>query len=254
MQHFTLPACAIIKHANPCGVALGSTLTEAYEKAFAGDPVSAFGGIIAFNKTLDRETARILIDRQFIEVVIAPKISEEALPILQEKKNVRVLTLEGTYQEAPYILKDMQSGLLIQARDKTHLRASDITVVTQKTPSDQEIEDLLFLWQVVAATKSNAIVIGKNKSSYGIGAGQMSRVDAAFLAVKKARDAHFFLQGAAAASDAFFPFSDGLKILAEAGISTIIQPGGSIKDREIIAAADDLGISMVFTRQRHFKH
>lgn len=254
VQHFTLPACAIIKHANPCGVALGSTLTEAYEKAFAGDPVSAFGGIIAFNKTLDRETARILIDRQFIEVVIAPKISEEALPILQEKKNVRVLTLEGTYQEAPYILKDMQSGLLIQARDKTHLRASDITVVTQKTPSDQEIEDLLFLWQVVAATKSNAIVIGKNKSSYGIGAGQMSRVDAAFLAVKKARDAHFFLQGAAAASDAFFPFSDGLKILAEAGISTIIQPGGSIKDREIIAAADDLGISMVFTRQRHFKH
>lgn len=254
IERFNSPACAIIKHANPCGVALGSNLTEAYEKAFAGDPVSAFGGIIAFNQALDCKTARSLIDRQFTEVVIAPEINKEALTILKEKKNIRVLMLSGTYQEAPYILKEIPSGLLIQTRDKTDLKASDLTVVTKKAPSDQEIEDLLFLWQVAAATKSNAIVVGKNKSSYGIGAGQMSRVDAAFLAVKKARDAHFSLKGAAVASDAFFPFADALDLLAQAGIGAVIQPGGSVKDNEVIAAADDLGISMVFTMRRHFKH
>lgn len=249
------PACVIVKHANPCGVALAESQLHAYQRAFATDPTSAFGGIIAFNQPLAAETARAILDNQFAEVLIAPEIETDALTILAHKPNIRVLST-GQWQ-APKAALDYQrinSGLLVQDQDLLTLSPNNLKIMTQRQPSVQEFQDLLFAWEVVKSVKSNAIVYAKNHATVGIGAGQMSRVFSAIIANMKAADASLDIAGAVMASDAFFPFRDGIDAAAKVGITAIIQPGGSIRDHETIQAADDAGITMLFTGVRHFRH
>jgi phosphoribosylaminoimidazolecarboxamide formyltransferase/IMP cyclohydrolase len=252
---FKEPACVIVKHANPCGVATASNITKAYQKAFKCDSSSAFGGIIAFNRPLDKETAQQILNNQFVEVIIAPQIMEESLEVTQEKKNIRVLEFnEGIQQKGLFEFKKITGGMLIQEKDIIEEVDSDFKCVTNKKPSATEIKDMLFAWKVVKFVKSNAIVYAKDEMSIGIGAGQMSRVFSSKIACEKALDAQLSLNSSAMASDAFFPFRDGIDTAAKQGISCIIQPGGSIRDQEIIDAANEHNITMIFTGIRHFKH
>ena len=250
------PACVIVKHANPCGVAVGTTLLNAYERAYQTDPTSAFGGIIAFNQTLDAKTAAVIIERQFVEVIIAPTIADDALPLLAAKRNVRVLSCGqwGTQRTPELDYKRVCGGLLLQDRDNGMVGRGELKVVTRRTPTDTELRDLLFAWRVAKFVKSNAIVYAKDAMTIGVGAGQMSRVYSARIAAIKAGDAGLKVAGSVMASDAFFPFRDGLDSAAEVGITAVIQPGGSMRDAEVIAAADEHDITMVFTGMRHFRH
>lgn len=249
------PACVIVKHANPCGVAIADNIAEAYEQAFATDPESAFGGIIAFNRELDGKTAAAICEKQFVEVIIAPSISEEAKAAVAEKKNVRLLQCgEWQASQADYDLKRVNGGLLIQDRDLGMVSAADLKIVTERQPTEDEIRDLLFTWKVAKMVKSNAIVYGKNGQTIGVGAGQMSRVNSARIAAIKAEHAGLEVKGSVMASDAFFPFRDGIDNAASVGVSCVIQPGGSIRDEEVIAAANEHGMAMVFTSMRHFRH
>ncbi|MFO1495270.1 MAG: bifunctional phosphoribosylaminoimidazolecarboxamide formyltransferase/IMP cyclohydrolase [Lysobacterales bacterium] len=256
VKQFDEPACVIVKHANPCGVAVAPSLTEAYERAYATDPVSAFGGIIAFNRALDGDTARVIVERQFIEVVIAPAVHDLALAALASKPNVRVLVTGDWPAQAPDTLdyKRIQGGLLVQVADQDRIRPADLKVVTQRAPTAQEFADLLFAWKLAMYVKSNAIVYARDGRSIGIGAGQMSRVVSAEIAAWKAQQANLTVAGSAMASDAFFPFRDGIDAAAKAGIRAVIQPGGSMRDQEVIAAADEHGMTMVCTGIRHFRH
>jgi len=246
----------IVKHANPCGVALGSNQLEAYDRAFQTDPTSAFGGIIAFNQVLNAETAKAIIERQFVEVIIAPEIDEDAKVILADKKNVRVLVCGQWSEQAiqTWDYKRVNGGLLVQERDLGMVSVDDLKVVTKKVPTEEQMQDLLFTWKVAKFVKSNAIVYAKDKQTIGVGAGQMSRVYSAKVAGIKAADENLVVPGSVMASDAFFPFRDGLDAAAEAGITAVIQPGGSMRDQEVIDAADEHGIAMVFTGMRHFRH
>ncbi|BCR03925.1 bifunctional purine biosynthesis protein PurH [Desulfuromonas versatilis] len=248
------PACVIVKHANPCGVALGSNLLEAYNRAFSTDTESAFGGIIAFNGELDADTAKVIVERQFVEVIIAPKVSAEAVAVVAAKKNVRLLEC-GQWPAQPaqrFEFKRVNGGMLVQDTDLE--LTAELKVVTKRQPTDAEMRDLLFTWQVAKFVKSNAIVYGKDGMTIGVGAGQMSRVNSARIAAIKAEHAGLQVKGAVMASDAFFPFRDGIDNAAAAGIAAVIQPGGSIRDEEVIAAADEHGMAMVFTGMRHFRH
>ena len=253
---FDASSCVIVKHANPCGVASSTSLFNAYERAFETDPVSAFGGIIAFNDTLDEATARTLIERQFVEVIIAPKFSDGALAAIASKPNVRVLeTGVWSPQRAPWRdFKRIQGGLLVQSGDVDRSSVSDFKVVTERTPTAGEFADLWFAWKVAMRVKSNAIVYAKDNRTIGIGAGQMSRVISAKIASMKAAEANLIVAGAVMASDAFFPFRDGIDAAASVGIRAVVQPGGSMRDREVIDAANAHGIAMVFTGVRHFLH
>lgn len=252
---FEAPACVIVKHANPCGVATAANITDAYDAAFATDATSAFGGIIAFNRPLDESAAQAIIDRQFVEVILAPAVSEAALAITAAKPNVRVLEIpQGPVAPQGWRLQPIGGGLLVQDQDAALMSDDGLRLVT-KTPVDATLEaDLDFVWRVAKFVKSNAIVYGRHGRTLGIGAGQMSRVDSARIGVRKAQDAGLSLAGAVLASDAFFPFRDGIDQAAEAGVAAIIQPGGSMRDEEVIAAADEHGIAMVFTGMRHFRH
>jgi len=256
------PAVAIIKHANPCGVATGGSLREAYEKALRCDPVSAFGGIVAFNRALDAEAAEKVVEI-FTEVIVAPAASPEAIAIVAAKKNLRLLVTDGLPDPAApgRIVKSVAGGLLVQSRDNGRLSAEDLKVVTQRAPSAREMADLVFAWRVAKHVKSNAIVYARDGATTGIGAGQMSRIDSARIAARKSADAaeaaglpEPLAQGSVVASDAFFPFADGLLAAAAAGATAVIQPGGSVRDEEVIAAADDKGLAMVMTGMRHFRH
>jgi phosphoribosylaminoimidazolecarboxamide formyltransferase/IMP cyclohydrolase len=250
------PACVIVKHANPCGVAVADTLIAAYDHAYSTDPTSAFGGIIAFNQELDAHTAKAIIDRQFVEVIIAPGVDQEALEVLSAKKNVRVLACgEWPEKGLPGLdYKRVNGGLLVQDRDLGMIGMEDLKVVTQRKPDEREMQDLLFTWKVAKFVKSNAIVYGRDYMTIGVGAGQMSRVYSARIAAIKAADAGLKVEGSVLASDAFFPFRDGLDAAAEVGVTAVIQPGGSMRDEEVIQAADEHGIAMVFTGMRHFRH
>lgn len=256
VKSFAEPACVIVKHANPCGVAIAESPLRAYELAFQTDPTSAFGGIIAFNRELDADTAKRIVEQQFTEVIIAPSISDAALAITAEKKNVRVLSCGQWPAErsAGLDYKRVNGGLLVQDRDIHQLSESDLKIVSARAPSDKEQRDLMFTWSVAQFVKSNAIVYGKNNQTIGIGAGQMSRVYSARIAGIKAADENLQVAGSVMASDAFFPFRDGIDAAAEAGITAVIQPGGSMRDDEVIAAADEHGMAMVFTSIRHFRH
>ncbi len=248
------PACVIVKHANPCGVAIGGSLLEAYDRAYATDPESAFGGIIAFNRELDAETASAIVERQFVEVIIAPRVSQAAAEAVAAKKNVRLLEC-GDWPDSPaqrLDFKRVNGGLLVQDADLALY--NELTVVTRREPTEQEMADLLFTWRVAKFVKSNAIVYGKEKMTIGVGAGQMSRVNSARIAAIKAEQAGLEVPGSVMASDAFFPFRDGIDNAAQAGIAAVIQPGGSMRDEEVIAAADEHGMAMVFTGIRHFRH
>lgn len=249
------PACVIVKHANPCGVAVSDSLLNAYDLAYQTDPTSAFGGIIAFNRPLDGSTAQAIIDRQFVEVIIAPSITEEARAIVAKKANVRLLAC-GEFSDATRSLdfKRVNGGLLVQDRDDALVTKEELKVVTETAPSEEQMTDLLFAWRVAKFVKSNAIVYVSQQQTVGIGAGQMSRVVSSRIAGIKAEDAGLTVPGAVMASDAFFPFRDGLDAAAEAGIKAVIQPGGSMRDDEVIAAANEHGIAMVFTGMRHFRH
>ncbi len=256
VKGFATPACVIVKHANPCGVAVGATILDAYDRAYKTDPTSAFGGIIAFNRPLDGATAKAIVDRQFVEVIIAPEVTPEALAATASKQNVRVLAC-GNWEgvRAPgWDYKRVTGGLLVQDRDLGQVAASNLKVVTKRQPTDREMTDLLFAWQVVKFVKSNAIVYGKDGMILGVGAGQMSRVFSAHIAIMKAQEEKLDLKGAAMASDAFFPFLDGIDLAAQHGISAVIEPGGSMRDAEVIAAADEHNMTMVFTGMRHFRH
>lgn len=255
VKQFEAPACVIVKHANPCGVAVSSGIAEAYDKAFKTDPTSAFGGIIAFNRELDHETAKTIVDRQFVEVIIAPEVSARAKTVIAGKPNVRLLVC-GQWEApvAAWDYKRVNGGLLVQDRDLGVITEADLKVVTKAQPTPQQIKDLLFCWKVAKSVKSNAIVYANNEQTIGVGAGQMSRVYSAKIAGIKAADEGLEVQGSVMASDAFFPFRDGIDAAAEAGISAIIQPGGSMRDQEVIDAADEHGMAMVFTSMRHFKH
>ncbi|MDA1107770.1 MAG: bifunctional phosphoribosylaminoimidazolecarboxamide formyltransferase/IMP cyclohydrolase [Proteobacteria bacterium] len=250
------PACVIVKHANPCGVALGKTLREAYLRAYSADPTSAFGGIIACNEPVDAASAQAIIERQFVEVIIAPAYSEEALALLGTKPNVRVLACDpwSTARVASLDYKRVNGGLLVQEQDLGIIHPQDFKIVTERAPTPTQMQDLLFAWKVARFVKSNAIVYCKDAMTTGIGAGQMSRVYSARIAAIKAADAGLTISGSVLASDAFFPFRDGLDAAAEAGVSAVIQPGGSVRDPEVIAAANEHGIAMVFTGMRHFRH
>jgi len=250
------PACVIVKHANPCGVALGTSAREAYEHAYATDPVSAFGGIIAFNQPLDARTAAAILERQFVEVVIAPEVDAAALALFAKKPNVRVLAC-GAWRDDPATVLDFKriaGGLLAQEADRDTLMLSDLKVVSKRVPDADELHDLLFAWHVAMFVKSNAIVYAHRGRTIGIGAGQMSRVISAKIAGIKAEEAKLEVRGSVMASDAFFPFRDGIDAAAAAGIRAAIQPGGSMRDAEVIAAADENGMAMVFTGVRHFRH
>lgn len=253
---FEQPACVIVKHANPCGVAVGENIQAAYERAFATDPESAFGGIIAFNRELDGPTATAIVEKQFVEVIIAPKVSPAAVEAVKSKKNVRLLECGDwtANSAASFDFKRVNGGLLIQDRDLGMVKASDLKIVSKKQPSEEEIRDLLFAWKVAKMVKSNAIVYAKNEQTVGVGAGQMSRVNSARIAAIKAEHAGFEVKGSVMASDAFFPFRDGIDNAANVGIEAVIQPGGSMRDEEVIAAADEHGMAMVFTGMRHFRH
>jgi phosphoribosylaminoimidazolecarboxamide formyltransferase/IMP cyclohydrolase len=253
VKTFTAPACVIIKHANPCGVAVAGTLPDAYRRAFAGDPSSAFGGIIAFNDEVDGATAEAVCG-QFLEVLVAPAYSAEAREVLARKQNLRVLALPLAQGGNSLELKRVGGGLLVQTADAFNISLNDLKVVSKRKPTGREIDDMLFAWKVAKFVKSNAIVFAAAGQTLGVGAGQMSRVDSTRIAVIKAGNAGLKLAGCAVASDAFFPFRDGVDVLAEAGAKAVIQPGGSVKDAEVIAAADEHGITMVFTGHRHFRH
>ncbi|MEO0443389.1 MAG: bifunctional phosphoribosylaminoimidazolecarboxamide formyltransferase/IMP cyclohydrolase [Pseudomonadota bacterium] len=252
---FERPACVIVKHANPCGAAVDNSLLTAYEKAFACDPESAFGGIIAFNRELDEVTAKAIVDKQFVEVIIAPSITSAAQSAVAEKKNIRLLTC-GQWSDPlkTFDFKRVTGGLLIQDRDLGLVTADALNIVSQRKPTAEEIQDMLFTWKIAKMVKSNAIIYGKDQRTIGIGAGQMSRVNSARIAAIKAEHAKLDLKGAVMASDAFFPFRDGIDNAATVGISCVIQPGGSIRDEEVIAAADEVGMAMAFTGMRHFRH
>ncbi|MEQ3725115.1 bifunctional phosphoribosylaminoimidazolecarboxamide formyltransferase/IMP cyclohydrolase [Alcanivorax sp.] len=257
VKGFTKPACVIVKHANPCGVAVSlDGISTAYDLAFATDTESAFGGIIAFNRKLDAATAQAIVDRQFVEVIIAPSATEEALAITAAKKNVRVLVcgeIEGA-AAAGLDYKRVNGGLLVQDRDIGMITEGKLKVVTKRAPTEAEMHDLIFAWKVAKFVKSNAIVYAKDRQTIGVGAGQMSRVNSARIAAIKAEHAGLPVEGSVMASDAFFPFRDGIDNAAKVGISCVIQPGGSIRDEEVIAAADEAGMAMVFTGMRHFRH
>ena len=256
VKSFTKPACVIVKHANPCGVAIANNLLDAYQRAYATDSTSAFGGIIAFNQTFTADMANVILNQQFIEVIVAPHITPKALAIFAQKPNVRILSC-GKINEASstyYDFKRIHNGLLVQTADQATISINDLKIVTKKQPSASQLNDLLFAWQVVKFVKSNAIVYAKEEASVGIGAGQMSRVISAKIAALKAIDANLSIQGAVMASDAFFPFRDSVDQAAKDGIAAIIQPGGSLRDNEVIAAADEANIAMVFTGVRHFRH
>jgi phosphoribosylaminoimidazolecarboxamide formyltransferase/IMP cyclohydrolase len=255
VKQFAAPACVIVKHANPCGVAVAGNIFEAYEKAFKTDPTSAFGGIIAFNQPLDATTAKAIIDRQFVEVIVAPSIDADAATVLVEKKNVRVLQTGDWADSAPgFDFKKVSGGLLVQGSDMGRITADDLKIVTDKAPTPQQIEDMLFAWTVVKYVKSNAIIFCKDNMTIGVGAGQMSRVYSTKIAAIKAADENLEVKGSVMASDAFFPFRDGIDAAAETGIAAIIQPGGSMRDDEVIQAANEHGLAMVFTGMRHFRH
>ena len=255
VKNFSEPACVIVKHANPCGVAVAADIGKAYQLAFATDPESAFGGIIAFNRELDAATARAIVDSQFVEVIIAPSASAAAIAAVADKKNVRLLVC-GTWS-APgpaFDYKRVNGGLLVQDRDLGMITAADLKVVSKVQPSQQQLQDLLFAWKVAKFVKSNAIVYAANGQTVGVGAGQMSRINSARIAAIKAEHAGLAVRGSVMASDAFFPFRDGIDNAGQAGIAAVIQPGGSIRDDEVIAAADEHGMAMVFTAMRHFRH
>ncbi len=257
VKAFTDTACVIVKHANPCGAAVGVSALEAYDKAFATDPTSAFGGIIAFNVPLDADSARAIIDRQFVEVIIAPGIEAEAADIIAEKKNVRLLDVSEHWpgeREHAHDFKRITGGLLVQDRDLGMVGRNELTVVSERVPTEQELRDLAFAWKVAKYVKSNAIVYAKGGQTIGVGAGQMSRVYSAKIAGIKAADEGLSVPGSVMASDAFFPFRDGIDAAASAGITAVIQPGGSMRDQEVIDAANEAGIAMVFTGMRHFRH
>lgn len=255
VKNFDAPACVIVKHANPCGVAVADDINTAYERAFETDPESAFGGIIAFNQELDEDTARSIVDRQFVEVIIAPSVSTGAAEAVAAKQNIRLLTTgHWTSPQSALDFKRVNGGLLVQDRDDGMIERAGLTTVTDRQPTDQEWIDLLFAWKVAKFVKSNAIVYASNNRTVGVGAGQMSRVNSARIAAIKAEHAGLQVQGAVMASDAFFPFRDGIDNAAERGIAAVIQPGGSIRDEEVIAAANEAGIAMVFTGMRHFRH
>ena len=255
VRQFDVPACVIVKHANPCGVAVGAGVGEAYELAYATDPTSAFGGIIAFNRTLDAATAKAILDRQFVEVLLAPDYEPGALEYATKKANVRVLRIPMAPASAGFIdTKRVGSGLLLQTADDRVVTRDELKVVTKLAPTDTQFADLLFAWKVAKFVKSNAIVYAKDNRTVGVGAGQMSRVYSARIAGIKAADAGLVVEGSVMASDAFFPFRDGIDAAAAAGIKAVIQPGGSMRDAEVIAAADEHGIAMVFTGVRHFRH
>ena len=256
VKGFVTPACVIVKHANPCGVAVGATILEAYDRAYQTDPTSAFGGIIAFNRPLDAATAKAIVDRQFVEVIIAPEVTPDALTVTASKQNVRVLACGqwGNQRIPGWDYKRVTGGLLVQDRDLGQVAQSDLKIVTRRPPNEQEMADLLFMWQVVKFVKSNAIVFGRDGMTLGIGAGQMSRVYSARIAAIKAADEKLELKGSVMASDAFFPFRDGVDIAADYGVTAVIQPGGSMRDNEVITAANEHGMAMVFTGMRHFRH
>jgi phosphoribosylaminoimidazolecarboxamide formyltransferase/IMP cyclohydrolase len=255
VKQFEQPACVIVKHANPCGVAIGDDITQAYDLAYVTDTESAFGGIIAFNRELDGATAALICERQFVEVIIAPSISEEAKTVVSAKKNVRLLETGQWSNSLPALdFKRVNGGLLVQDRDLGMVAMSDLKVVSKRIPTEEEMRDLLFSWKVAKFVKSNAIIYGKDGRTVGVGAGQMSRINSARIAGIKAEHAGLDVVGAVMASDAFFPFRDGIDNAAKAGISCVIQPGGSMRDDEVISAADEAGMAMVFTGMRHFRH
>lgn len=255
VKQFIDPACVIVKHANPCGVALGDDILQAYDRAYKTDPTSAFGGIIAFNRELDAATAEAIVSRQFVEVIIAPAVTAEARDVVAKKANVRLLECGfWTGKSEGVDVKRVNGGLLVQDRDQGMVSLRDLKVVSKRQPTEKELEELLFCWKVGKFVKSNAIVYTKNGQTIGIGAGQMSRVYSAKIAGIKAADEGLEVQGSVMASDAFFPFRDGIDAAAEAGISCVIQPGGSMRDQEVIDAADEHGMVMVFTNMRHFRH
>ena len=256
VKQFEQPACVIVKHANPCGVAVAGNIFAAYDKAFKTDPTSAFGGIIAFNRALDKATAEAIIERQFVEVIVAPAIDVDAAEACTAKKNVRVLET-GDWVEAAvpgFDFRKVSGGLLVQNTDLGKITADDLKVVTEKAPTPEQIQDMLFAWTVVKYVKSNAIIFCKDGTTVGVGAGQMSRVYSTKIAAIKAADEGLEIKGSVMASDAFFPFRDGIDAAAETGISAIIQPGGSMRDEEVIQAANEHGLAMVFTGMRHFRH
>jgi len=255
VRQFDAPACVIVKHANPCGVAVSHSIREAYDRAYRTDPTSAFGGIIAFNRPLDAAAAAAIVERQFVEVIIAPAVEPEARETCAKKENVRLLvTGPLTPSNSRFEVRSVNGGLLLQTRDLGMVAPADLKVVTQREPDAQEMTDLMFAWQVCKYVKSNAIVFAKDGMTVGVGAGQMSRVYSTRIAAMKARDEGLEPAGSVMASDAFFPFRDGLDAAAEHGIKAVIQPGGSKRDAEVIAAADEHGIAMVFTGMRHFRH
>ncbi|MEI6383275.1 MAG: bifunctional phosphoribosylaminoimidazolecarboxamide formyltransferase/IMP cyclohydrolase [Betaproteobacteria bacterium] len=259
VKSFDTPACVIVKHANPCGVALGADALQAYNQAFKTDPTSAFGGIIAFNCAVNLETAQV-VSKQFVEVLIAPSYDDQALELLKAKANVRVLVIDWKLGSVDALhgnvidVKRIGSGLLMQTADNHVLKLSDLKVVTQKQPTSQQMQDLLFAWKVAKYVKSNAIVFCADGMTMGVGAGQMSRLDSARIASIKAEHAQLSLKGTVVASDAFFPFRDGLDVVVQAGAQCVIQPGGSMRDQEVIDAANEQGVAMVFTGVRHFRH
>jgi phosphoribosylaminoimidazolecarboxamide formyltransferase/IMP cyclohydrolase len=256
VKQFDEPACVIVKHANPCGVSVAVDIGTAYDLAFATDPESAFGGIIAFNRELDARTAEAICEKQFVEVIIAPAVSADALAVVAAKKNVRLLECGSWGNQRPqdFDYKRVNGGLLIQDRDNGMITEQDLKVVSKRVPTNTEMTDMLFAWKVAKMVKSNAIIYAKNNQTIGVGAGQMSRINSARIAGIKAEHAGLEVVGAVMASDAFFPFRDGIDNAGEAGISCIIQPGGSMRDDEVIAAANEHGMAMVFTGMRHFRH
>lgn len=252
---FDEPACVIVKHGNPCGVAVARDIGLAYDRAFATDPTSAFGGIIAFNRSLDAQTLTAVLNRQFAEVVVAPKVEAAAAKAARTRKNLRLLEV-GDFAQAPgrHDLKRVGGGVLVQESDTQCIDEAAIETVTRRAPTPREMSDLMFAWRVAWFVKSNAIVFARDGATVGVGAGQMSRVVSARIAAMKAEDEGIPVAGAVMASDAFFPFRDGIDAAAEAGIAAVIQPGGSVRDDEVIAAADEHGLAMVFTSVRHFRH
>ena len=256
VKQFDQPACVIVKHANPCGVSVAVDISTAYQLAFATDPESAFGGIIAFNRELDAATAAAICEKQFVEVIIAPSVAADAIAVVAAKKNVRLLECGtwGTEYPQDFDYKRVNGGLLIQDRDNGMVTEQDLRVVTERVPTELEMGDMMFAWKVAKMVKSNAIIYAKNNQTVGVGAGQMSRINSARIAGIKAEHAGLEVVGAVMASDAFFPFRDGIDNAGAAGISCIIQPGGSMRDDEVIAAANEHGMAMVFTGMRHFRH
>ena len=255
VRQFEQPACVIVKHANPCGVAVAASLREAYDHAYRTDPTSAFGGVIACNRPLDAATATAIVERQFVEVIVAPSVDPEAREACSRKEGVRLLVTGNlAASNARFDYRSVNGGLLLQTRDLGMVAVNDLKTVTRRSPSEAELVDLLFAWQVCKFVKSNAIVFAKDRATVGVGAGQMSRVYSTRIAAMKARDGGLEPAGSVMASDAFFPFRDGLDAAAEHGITAVIQPGGSKRDAEVIAAADEHGLAMVFTGMRHFRH